>query len=105
MKSIPDINWPEPKVNRGTPVIVSIPIVAMNKPNETPMNPFTRFPALREATTVSPISARAKYSGEENLRANDARRGVRKIKTIVPNTPPVAELNMEMPSAFPLRLF
>src|SRR5699024_7565896 len=101
INSIPELKVVVSKVNLGEPVNESIPIVAKNNPNKTPINPLIRFFPLKEATTVNPITAREKYSGEEKFNANFESVGVRNVRKITPIIPPSAELKIAIPNARP----
>ena len=66
IKPIPSVNWPTPKVNLSTEVIMSFPTVD-NKIPKAPASKFlTGLPSPMEASIVRPKIAKAKYSGWPN---------------------------------------
>ena len=80
--------------------MASIPTVEINNPIIPANIPFKKFPEEIPAIIVSPKSANAKYSGDENLRANFARIGEIVTNAIQLINPPIAEAIVETLRAF-----
>ena len=79
------------KTNRGTPLWLSIPIVAIARPNSVANNALTRERPARLVTTVSPANIREKNSGGPKFRAIPATQGPNSISMRVAKVPAMNE--------------
>ena len=91
MKLIPVSRMLLPKLKRAVLVRGSIPTVARPRPIIPERRDLKTDFVPMEAIAVIPSTASAKYSGGPNSRANSARGGAIRIRTIVPKRPPMAE--------------
>ena len=78
--------------NLSTPIIGSVPMVAIHIPNAPEKIPLVTDPESKVAITVTPNIAIQNISEGPNFKANLARIGVKKINTKTPITPPTKEL-------------
>ena len=76
---------------RGTPLWLSMPIVAIARPNSVANNAFTRERPARLVTTVSPANIREKNSGGPNFSAIPATQGPNSISISVAKVPAMNE--------------
>ena len=96
---MPPISSTLPKVKRGTPAGLPIPIVATNRPMRGEMNPFAGEPGETNTAQERPSSTSQKYSSDENLSAMSASAGATLIRTSEPKMPPMAEKTSAAPRA------
>ncbi len=80
------------KTNLSTPNTESYPMVANHKPIAPEKSPFIIELESSVAITVTPKIAIQNICEGPNLRAKFANTGVKKIKIIIPTTPPTNEL-------------
>ena len=105
MKLTPPISSVEPKVKRGWPAMMSMPMVAMNRPSSSETSPFKGLPVATKAAQVRPNVASQKYSKVEKLSATSASSGAVKARIAAPTSPPTTPQISAVPSprlAWPL---
>ncbi len=101
MKVIPMSRPLYPKVNRWVPEMGEVPNVAKKSPMPAPITFLrTDFPPIPEHT-LSPMTAKAKYSASPNSRAMVERGRETAARQIVLKIPPSVEAKMAIPRAFP----
>ncbi len=96
-----------PNVNRGNPAGLPRPTHAIMSPSSSDTTPFSGRSDVMTIAQVSPSSTSQKYSNELNLSAASASAGADRMRTAVPNRPPIAENTRPAPSAvsaWPLRV-
>ena len=76
-----------------------MPMVAMNRPIRRETRPLIGESVEMKTAQERPKQASQKYSGELNLSANSASAGAENASTRAPNTPPIAEVTRQTPSA------
>ncbi len=89
--SRPSISSGLSNTNRGTPLWLSIPIVAIAKPNSVANNALSSDLPARLVTTVSPANIREKNSGGPKFRAIPATQGPKSISMRVAKVPAMNE--------------
>ncbi len=99
MKLTPPISSTLPKVKRGWPAVMSIPMVAMNSPISSETKPFRVEPVEITTAQESPRQASQKYSKDENWIATSASARAVTASTSEPSRPPIAEHTRPVPSA------
>ena len=88
-----------PNVNRGNPAGLPSPTHATSRPSISDTKPFSGRSDVMKTAQVRPRSTSQKYSKELNFSANSASVGAARIRTAVPNSPPMAEKTRPAPSA------
>ena len=87
------------KVLRMSPVTGSMPMVARKRPSMAEMSPLTTLPEAREATTVRPKTATAKYSTAPKDMAARASSGATEMSASALSVPPTKDATVAMSSA------
>jgi len=80
-------------------------MVASNRPKHPETSPLIKLSLEITAMAISPVMAKAVYSGGANLRATMARRGANAISTRPPKNPPSADAEIAIPIASAARPF
>src|SRR5699024_1981776 len=95
----PDCKNVTPKVNLGTPVKTSVPIVPITNPIIPDVNPFAIDLEAKLPIILKPNIAIKKYSGELNAKDIFAKGGDKKRRATALNNPPIIDDIVETPIA------
>ena len=93
MRSMPAMSLRWPKIKRAVPLMLSTPIVAINRPMHAPMSPLKMLLLDTPAMTDRPKTARAKYSAGPKSRVTLAICGARNSRAKALISPPMVEAN------------
>ena len=102
-KSRPPYSSRIPKVNLGTPVNWSCPIVPSSSPSTTIARAFRVDPLARAIEAIRPSTTSAKYSADPNCNAALARGGANRASTTVATVPAKNDPSAAVASAGPAR--